>query len=117
MIQVKFDKSEDGKTLVLTVNGHADFEEAGRDIVCSAASILACTVAQCVTFMHEQGKLRKKPNIRLDNGDAVITCKPCKGFFAEAMHTYSVAQVGYALLEHTYPEYVQLKQFGREFNP
>lgn len=117
MIQVKFDKSEDGKTLVLTVNGHANKAEAGRDIVCSAASILACTVAQCVTFMYEEHKLRKKPNIRLEDGDAVITCKPHKSFYAEAMHTYSVAQVGFALLAQTYPECVSIKLFGREFNP
>jgi uncharacterized protein YsxB (DUF464 family) len=108
MIKVKIEKSEDGKTLILTLEGHAGQAEIGQDIVCSAASILAYTTAQMVQTMREEGKLKKKPHIRLESGDAVITCKPSKGYFAEAMHIYSFAQTGYALLESNYPEYLSL---------
>lgn len=113
MIQVKFEHSEDGKTLILTVKGHAGQAEVGQDIVCAAASILSYTVAQVVMTMREQGKLKKKPHLRMDSGDAVITCKPTKPYYAEALHTYSVAQVGYDLLQHNYPQYVQLIKFGK----
>ena len=113
MIQARFEKSEDGKTLILTVKGHAGQADVGQDIVCASASILAYTVAQVVTTMRDEGKLKKKPNIRLESGDAVITCKPIKQFFAEALHTFSVAQVGYDLLHHNYPRYVQLTKFGK----
>ena len=112
MIQVRFEHSEDGKTLILTVKGHSGQADVGQDIVCASASILAYTVAQVVTTMRDEGKLKKKPNIRLDSGDAVITCKPTKQYYAEALHTYSVAQVGYDLLQYNYPEYVQLTKFG-----
>jgi len=112
MIQARFEKSEDGKTLILTVKGHAGQADVGQDIVCAAASILAYTVAQVVKTMHDEGKLKKKPNIRLESGDAVITCKATKQYYAEALHTYSVAQVGYALLQHNYPDYMQLVKFG-----
>ena len=112
MIQVRFEKSEDGKTLIMTVTGHSGQAEMGQDIVCSAASILAYTVAQTVTDMGECGKLKNKPHIRMCSGDSAVTCKPTKQCFGEALHTYIVAQTGYELLAHTYPEYVSVTKFG-----
>lgn len=108
MIQVRFAKSEDGKSLILTVKGHAGQAPKGQDIVCASASILACTVAQTVILMREQGKLKKKPTIRLESGDTVITCKPNRAYFNEAAHTFYVAEVGYILLNHSYPDFVQV---------
>ena len=110
MIQVRFEK--DGKNIILTVQGHSEQAQMGQDIVCSAASILAYTVAQMVTEMGEDGKLKKKPHIRMESGDSAVTCKPTKQYFGEALHTYTVAQKGYELLAHTYPEYVRLTKFG-----
>lgn len=110
MIQVRFEK--DGKNIILTVQGHSEQAEMGQDIVCSAASILAYTVAQMVADMGKGGKLKKKPHIRLDSGDSAITCKPTKQYFNEALHTYTVAQIGYELLAHTYPDYVRVTKFG-----
>lgn len=108
MIQVRFEKSEDGKSLILTVKGHSGQATLGQDIVCASASILAYTVAQTVIIMRDQGKLKKKPTIRLDSGDAVITCKPNRAYFNEALHTFYVAEVGYILLNHKYPEFVNV---------
>lgn len=108
MIKVKIEKSEDGKSLILTLEGHAGQAEVGKDIVCSAASILAYTTAQMVERMREEGKLKKRPHIRLESGEAVITCKPSKSYYAEAMHIYSFAQTGYELLQSNYPEYLSL---------
>lgn len=110
MIQVRFEK--DGKNIILTVQGHSEQAEMGQDIVCSAASILAYTVAQMVAEMGESGKLKKKPHIRMESGDSAVTCKPTKQYFNEALHIYTVAQTGYELLAHTYPEYVRLTKFG-----
>lgn len=112
MIKVSFDISENGKTLILTLKGHAGMAEAGKDIVCASASIIAYTVAQEVTDMYNKGRLKKKPNIRLDEGDATITCKPVKTSMTEALHIYKVAQTGFRLLAESYPEYVQLTTFG-----
>ena len=110
MIKVRFEKAD--KNLILTVKGHAGQAEHGSDIVCSAASILAYTVAQAVARMQEGGKLKKKPTIRMEAGDTAITCKPTKQYYAEALHTFSVIQLGYDVLHHNYPDYVQLTKFG-----
>ena len=41
MIQVKFSKKTTGNIVSFEMTGHADFAEAGSDIVCAAASVLA----------------------------------------------------------------------------
>lgn len=112
MVRVKIEKSEDGKTLILSVEGHAGQAEVGKDIVCSAVSILAHSTAKRVEEMREQGKLKKRPTLRLEDGIAVITCKPSKGQMAEAMHIYTFARAGFELLAEAYPEYVQIIKFG-----
>jgi uncharacterized protein YsxB (DUF464 family) len=113
MISVKFDKNDSTKTVSLEVKGHAGQAEAGKDIICASASILSYTVAQMVAIMEEQGKLTKKPVIKIKEGDAVIPCQAkTDEDYAEALHTYYVARVGYSLLAHNYPQYVELNTFG-----
>lgn len=110
MINVCFTK--DKRNLILKVDGHAGMAEKGQDIVCASASILAYTVAQIVTTLQKQDKLKKKPTIEMHEGDALIVCKPRRDAYAETLHTYSVAQIGFALLEKNFPEYVKLTRFG-----
>ena len=43
MIQAQFDFNPEGKILSVTLQGHADFDESGKDIVCSAVSALSFT--------------------------------------------------------------------------
>lgn len=96
----------------MKLTGHAGQAKKGEDIVCASASILAYTVAQAIQFMYEQGELQKKPRIKLAEGDSVIVAKPKPESYAEALHTFFVAQVGYHLLAHNYPQYVALSSFG-----
>ena len=113
MITVKIGKSEDGKTLILTLDGHAGQAAAGQDIVCSAASILAYTTAKRVVQMAVAGKLKKKPKIRLDPGNITITCKPSRGHLDEAMQIYQFAEEGYLLIRDNHPQYLQISKFGK----
>ena len=41
MIQAKFSEKTTGNIVSFEMTGHADFAEAGSDIVCAAASVLA----------------------------------------------------------------------------
>lgn len=111
MIHAEF--SRHGESIVLKVTGHAGTAEPGKDLVCAAASTLAYTVAQVLQFMFEEGQLRKKPNIRMDEGDSIIVAKPKPEYYGEALHTFFVAQAGYHLLSHNYPQHVELKSFGK----
>lgn len=113
MIQATFKKDEDSNALVMTVKGHAGQNKKGHDLVCASASILAYTVAQTIKYIHAQGGLKKKPRIELNDGDALIVCKPKEEYYAEALHTFFVAEVGFSLLANNYPQYVELDMFGK----
>ena len=112
MIKVKFEQQKEINTIIMKVAGHAGQDRKGHDIICSAASILAYTVAQYLNYVHKRGGLQKKPHIVLKDGDALIIAKPTDDFEAEVLNTFFVAEVGYSLLAHNYPQYVELKMFG-----
>ena len=112
MVRVEFFTNKESGSITMKLSGHAEQAKKGEDIVCAAASILAYTVAQALQFMYEQGDMQKKPHIKLNEGDTVIVAKPKADSYAEALHTFFVAQVGYHLLAHNYPQYVTLVSFG-----
>lgn len=110
MVNVRFEK--DGKSLILTVKGHSGQDDTGHDIICASVSILTYTIAQVVHDMYCNGRLKKRPTIRLDSGDAVVTCKPNKAYYDDALLSFSTVQSGYYLLAKNYPQNVDLKEFG-----
>ena len=112
MVRAEFFTNKESRSITLKLTGHAGQAEQGKDIVCAAASILAYTVAQVLQFMYEQGDLQKKPHLKLAEGDTVIIAKPKPESYDEALHTFFVAQAGYHLLQHNYPQYVTLSSFG-----
>lgn len=111
MISIKFEET-DKNTLIFTCKGHAGQAERGQDIVCASASILAYTLAQNIFFLQEKGKLKSKPRVTLRDGEAYISCRPKRNDFDEVLHTFFVVQLGYFLLAHNYPQYVELIMLG-----
>ena len=97
-----------GKNLVLKVEGHAEYAEVGKDIVCASASILAYTVAQCVREAEMEGNLVDQPKIVLEGGEAYILCEPTEDSLPGMENAFSFARKGYELLAHNYPQYVRL---------
>ena len=81
--------------------------------MCASVSILTYTLAQTLLFMYEEGRLIDKPVVDMDSGDAHIVCRPKDDYYGEALHTFFVAKVGYNLLAHNYPQYVDIKMFGQ----
>jgi uncharacterized protein YsxB (DUF464 family) len=112
MIQVKFNRNED-KFLLFKIDGHAGQDNSGHDIVCSAASILAYTLAQTMRYIEGQKGFEANPVIKLNEGDAVILVRPKEEFEGEVMQTFFTVEVGYSLLAQNYPQYVELKPFGQ----
>lgn len=112
MLNVTFEK--DGMELTLKVEGHAGQATMGQDIICSACSILAYTVAQLVTNAKEEGDLKLPPVISMESGDAIVSCIPTEEAYDTIYGVYLFASVGYKLLAHSYPQYVEIKPFGTE---
>ena len=111
MVMVTF--TETGQILSLRIEGLAGQAEIGKDIVCASCSILAYTVAKIVNDALNNGHLETSPIIDIERGGALILCSPNDSKYAEIRHAYEVVQEGYALLAENYPQYVELKQFGK----
>lgn len=99
MISVVFDRNK----YKLTLEGHAYSGEAGHDLVCSAASILAYTLASNIEYIAECGQA-KEPMAELKEGSATICCMPQKGYASIVALVFETICAGYSLLANNYPE-------------
>ncbi len=113
MITASFNKYVDTREIHHIVKGHAGQADIGKDIICSAASILTQTLAQIV-YDHKH-KLVGKPIIKLESGYSLIHCI-CKDrqTFYDMVQAVEFAEKGYELLAHNHPQYVELKSFFSE---
>jgi uncharacterized protein YsxB (DUF464 family) len=68
MTRITYDRLE----LKVTIEGHANHDEIGKDIVCAGISSLTYTLAMYVDKLNHFGKTLFAPNIRLGDGNAEI---------------------------------------------
>lgn len=109
MITARFYQKPTSGSIHMTIKGHARAAPRGEDLICASATMLAYTAAQAVQFMYEHGKLRKKPKISIKDGEATVIATPTEDAYAEALHTFWVAQCGIHVLAHNYPQNVKLE--------
>ncbi len=109
MITVRFYQKPSQGSIHMTMKGHAEAAPKGEDLVCSAATMLAYTVAQAVQFLHEQGYLKMKPKIQISEGSATVIATPTEEGYASVLHTFWVAQCGIHVLQRNYPQNVTLE--------
>lgn len=95
----------------LTVQGHAKSDEYGRDLVCASASILAVTLG-CNVGHLEEGGVVTDVSVRLDPGNAEISCKPKTRFRNVVKQTFQSVCVGFEILASKYPEYISFTVRG-----
>ena len=106
MIEIRF-KPDD---MELNVSGHAGQAEKGKDIVCSAVSILFYTLAQAVTDSAEL--LEEEPVIVIEDGNGTVSCKPKREFLPTMQRTYWTILTGLELLVQEYKDYVSFAIVG-----
>lgn len=111
MIRLQFQQAENG-SLHFRAEGHAASAPKGEDLVCAAATMLTYTLAQTVQFLWEEGKLKRKPRLSLEDGKAHIIATPTGEGYAETLHAFFVVQCGAHVLSHNYPAFVTLEHFG-----
>ena len=98
MINAVYDRSHH----CFSMEGHAYSGEAGHDLVCSAASILAYTLAASVTNAAKlQGKAAE---IQMDSGYVMIHLSPDSLYSGAITLIYDTVCVGFELLARNYPE-------------
>jgi uncharacterized protein YsxB (DUF464 family) len=106
MIEISRNVNCEEWTLELTIEGHANQAEYGKDIVCASASMLVCTLAQ---YTFDRTGERLSSEIKLDSGDAKIYCKcHTMEMFAKMSQIYCFVFLGCEMLAESHPDFVQL---------
>lgn len=95
---------EDKNRIQLTVRGHANYSE-GDDIVCSACSTLATTLATIISNLDIDAV------VEVSSGDVTISILK-RDATSELMHYIYFAMEGFTLLSESYPENVNLEEWG-----
>lgn len=108
MISVIYDREH----MCVEINGHAMSGEAGHDLVCAAASILAYTLAQNLKSMKKSSEIYRY-TLELDVGRAFISCVPHARCKVDTRLVFDAVCTGFALLSNQYPEYVSYEVHGR----
>ena len=101
MLTVKLQQQQAGVSLSL--DGHAGAGKWGQDIVCAAASILAYTAAASAQQLYREEKVKKRPHIQLEPGNARILMENCDA----TAQMLDVICTGFALLAIRYPKNVR----------
>ena len=96
----------------VTVEGHAKSGEAGHDLVCASASILAYTLASFVENMKDAGQVYN-PTAELKEGDAVIYCSPPNKYRASVTLVFDSICAGFEILARDYPENISYEIRGK----
>ena len=87
----------------VTVEGHAGSGPEGHDLVCSAVSALALTLAGNVTYMKAQDAVYSEV-LKLEEGNAEIQCTPYRRYKQSVEQVFRAICVGFELLATKYPE-------------
>lgn len=94
------------RNLTIAIKGHAEYAEAGKDIVCASVSILAMTIAQFAGNLQDEGLAN--PEIRMDKGDVYIDIKPHSyTTYDDVLWVVDTICAGFELLANEYPNYVE----------
>ncbi len=107
---IKIDRSF--LSLIYRSEGHAGDAASGQNIICSAASILAFTLANKVSCALKCGWLdEKNVRIKLDADGSVIACiANDEEVFGELARDFMFVGTGYCMLMQSYPEEVEYRE-------
>lgn len=108
MIEIKFDP----KNLELKVEGHAGQDVKGKDIICSAVSMLFYTLAE--SLVRSEDMMKKHPIITMEDGNGYIKCRPKKEYKRNISIMYWTVLNGLELLADEYPQYITFEVGGQQ---
>lgn len=108
MITITF--TNKNNTFELMVKGHAGYAEAGKDIVCSAVSILLYTLVDSI----REECLENDPIVVLDEGDTLVRVKAKNAHRGEINGVFRVILNGLKLISEFFPENVFFSSGGLE---
>lgn len=92
----------------IEIAGHANSGEMGKDLICSAASILTVTLDKLYAKLESLDMLESRTSI-IEPGFARVSCKPKECYRCGVrLQTLAICE-GYQILAEEEPEHVQYK--------
>lgn len=107
MVRIQMKIGEDG-TCELIANGHANYAERGKDIVCASVSILIYTLIASI----DEKDLSAPAAIEMREGETLIMVKPKSENRGEICAVFEVIANGFELLQKNFPENVKFRRVG-----
>ncbi|HZK22207.1 MAG TPA: ribosomal-processing cysteine protease Prp [Oscillospiraceae bacterium] len=90
---------------IISVAGHAGFDEVGKDIVCAAISALTYTMINALKWAEDENCLYIRAE-SVDDGSVYLEVLPYD-FSREKIDTIiETCIIGYSLIEEDYPDYI-----------
>ena len=108
MVEVKFYENELKNRFEVTVKGHANTAEIGKDVICASVSILSLTLIQTIKNMENQGFFVNPPKYKVKDGFTSVVCKPEKEYHDTVLNSLLTIKVGFNILSEGFPEIVKL---------
>ena len=102
MINIDFNPN----TFTIDINGHGNHDEKGKDIVCSAISILFYTLA--VALNDSRDMLEEDIDFKNEDGNGHLSCKPKPEYEANVSLIYYTILNGFQLMADYYKKNVIL---------
>lgn len=86
----------------ITIDGHANYAEAGKDIVCASVSMLVTSLAAMLDYYEENYELEV---VEQGHVDIRYICDPGD---TRTDTVFQMALEGFQLLANQYPDYVSM---------
>lgn len=93
----------------LKIDGHANADEFGKDLVCCAVSILVQTLSRYIEARKTTGDLISAVNV-IESGKAEITAEPRAWFEREITAAFATVRLGLRALAEDYPENIKMEE-------
>ena len=108
MIKIRHSKIKDNTPYcMIHAQGHACYDERGKDIVCAGVSTLMFTLAAAAAELADGEKINV--STELQPGDmSVVICGAGAAELPQFEQVYDTVLCGLRLLSVKYPEYIQL---------
>lgn len=108
MIEITYDRSEH----IVTATGHAQSDEFGKDLICSAVSILMWTLSLNCCNLADEYKNKEGMIIELKPGNSKISIPKAASEDDDNIirYTFDTLCYGFEFLSREFPEYVVYKE-------
>ena len=105
---IKINKAD--MALIYRANGHADYAERGKDIVCAGCSLIAGGLAETLTAAYQSGWIGDTVIVDINADGTEVSCL-CddEDVFGELAGRFLFAITQYRLLAENYPDHVKFK--------